>query len=76
MSTVLTQETITYTDPDGFDSTQTLWFGTAGTHIFTYDHGYRELWDELTNQNDPPVTFPETLEQARSIIESKGYTIA
>lgn len=77
MNHTLTQETTTYVDLEGNDREHTFWFDAEGMHIFTLDHEYEELWDEQALNPDLQfIAQPKTLEQARSIIESKGYTIA
>lgn len=42
---------------------------------FIYYQFERELFSN-EHPDDMPVATPETLEEARSIIESKGYTIS
>lgn len=55
---------------------QTVWVSDWGTLHFSYDHNHQGLWDEVNDPHGMPIATPETLEQARSIIESKGYTIS
>ena len=74
MALELTQETTSYVDPDGEDSTQTLWFDSEGVHVFTFDHDYLELWNEIEIGPMQYVAGPSTLAEARTIIEKQGHT--
>lgn len=63
------------------DLPDVFWFFNTDNGVeFTYDIDAKELWGkgQLWGEEDTalPIGHPKTIEQARSIIESEGYTIA